>query len=157
VIAGPGQMGRIDQGVVTLWVAHHYFERPLRYIGFGGTGKQVRDVLHVQDLFELITRQLDRDDIWDGRVYNVGGGAEGSLSLRELTQLCRRVTGNTVPIGSSPDTHPFDVRIYLSDAGRVRDDLQWGPQRTPEQIVIETCDWIAANETTLKPILVPDA
>lgn len=157
VIAGPGQMGRIDQGVVTLWVAHHIFKVPLRYIGYGGTGKQVRDILHVQDLFELALRQLDRDDIWDGRVYNVGGGAEQSVSLRELTQLCRGVTGNNVPIGAVPETHPFDVRIYTSDTGRVCEDLAWRPRRLPEQIVAETCEWIAANETALKPILVPDA
>jgi CDP-paratose 2-epimerase len=102
-------------------------------------------------------RQLDRDDIWDGRVYNVGGGPEHSVSLRELTQLCRGVTGHNLPIASVPETHPFDVRIYISDAGYVCEDLQWRPRRLPEQIVAETCEWIAANEATLKPILIPDA
>ncbi|HET9132337.1 MAG TPA: NAD-dependent epimerase/dehydratase family protein, partial [Terriglobia bacterium] len=53
VIAGPGQFGKADQGVFTMWVAHHYFNRPVRYIGFGGEGKQVRDLLHIQDLCEL--------------------------------------------------------------------------------------------------------
>jgi len=51
VIAGPWRMGRVDQGVISLWVARHYFGRPLSYTGFGGQGKQVRDILHVRDLF----------------------------------------------------------------------------------------------------------
>ena len=58
VIAGPWQMGKIDQGVITLWVAHHYFDRPLRYTGFGGQGKQVRDILHVRDFFDLLSFSL---------------------------------------------------------------------------------------------------
>ncbi|REJ93587.1 MAG: NAD-dependent epimerase/dehydratase family protein [Planctomycetota bacterium] len=157
VLAGPGQLGRVDQGVVTLWVAHHYFERPLRYIGFGGGGKQVRDVLHVQDLFDLVVEQLDRDDIWDGRVYNIGGGVEQSVSLLELTQLCRQATGKQVPIGAVPETHPFDVRIYTSDLTKVSRDLEWRPQQSPETIVTEIHEWIAADEATLEPILIPDA
>ncbi len=77
VIAGPWQMGKVDQGVITLWVARHYFGRPLRYTGFGGQGKQVRDVLHVHDLFDLLLLQLESPERWDGRVYNVGGGNDG--------------------------------------------------------------------------------
>jgi len=63
VIAGPGQFGRVDQGVVTVWVAHHLFGRPLRYTGFGGTGKQVRDLLGPEDLYTLVRRQLTESRI----------------------------------------------------------------------------------------------
>ena len=58
VIAGPWQMGRVDQGVFTFWLLHHHFRRPLSYIGYGGAGHQVRDLLHVDDLIELIDEQL---------------------------------------------------------------------------------------------------
>ena len=58
VIAGPWQMGKTDQGVVTFWMAAHYFRRELSYIGFGGKGKQVRDLLHVDDLAGLIADQV---------------------------------------------------------------------------------------------------
>lgn len=58
VIAGRGQFGKVDQGVFTLWVANHYFNRSLCYTGFGGTGKQVRDLLHPDDLFALVQKQL---------------------------------------------------------------------------------------------------
>ena len=58
VIAGPWQMGKVDQGVFTYWALAHHFGRDLRYIGYGGTGKQVRDLLHVDDLVELVDRLL---------------------------------------------------------------------------------------------------
>ena len=90
VIAGPWQMGKVDQGVFTHWMLAHYFGRPLRYIGFGGHGKQVRDLIHVADLLELLDEQLRDPDAWDGAVVNVGGGRERSLSLLETTELCAR-------------------------------------------------------------------
>ncbi len=58
VIAGPWQMGKVDQGVFTHWMLAHHFRKPLSYIGFGGKGKQVRDLLHVEDLVDLVERQL---------------------------------------------------------------------------------------------------
>ncbi len=58
VIAGPWQMGKVDQGVFTYWMLAHHFRRPLSYIGFGGSGKQVRDLLHVEDLLDLLDEQL---------------------------------------------------------------------------------------------------
>lgn len=57
VIAGAGQFGKVDQGVFTLWVANHFFGKPLKYTGFGGTGAQVRDLLHPSDLFRLLEAQ----------------------------------------------------------------------------------------------------
>ena len=66
VIAGPWQMGKVDQGVFTHWVLAHYFDLPLAYLGFGGTGKQVRDLLHIDDLVELVELQLLDPDHWDG-------------------------------------------------------------------------------------------
>ena len=98
VIAGPWQMGKVDQGVFTHWLLAHRLGRPLTYIGYGGTGKQVRDLLHVDDLCELILEQLADPEGWDGATVNVGGGVEGRLSLRETTDLCRELTGNEVPI-----------------------------------------------------------
>ena len=89
VIAGPWQMGKVDQGVFTHWVLSHYFGRELSYIGYGGRGKQVRDLLHVADLVDLVEDQLLRPDHWDGVTANVGGGPEVSLSLLETTEHLR--------------------------------------------------------------------
>jgi CDP-paratose 2-epimerase len=153
VLCGPWQMGKVDQGVVTLWVARHVFEQPLSYIGFGGHGKQVRDVLHVADLFDLLVRQLNAPAAWQGRVFNVGGGRDISLSLCELTDHCRRATGRTIEIGSRPETSHVDVRIYLSDTRRAQAEFAWRPQRSVEQIIAETHDWLTAHRDQLAPIL----
>ena len=94
-------MGKVDQGVFTYWVLAHQTGRPLQYIGYGGKGKQVRDLIHVDDVVELIDLQLAAPDQWGGRLVNVGGGREISLSLAETTALCRELTGQEVPIGVS--------------------------------------------------------
>lgn len=153
ILTGPWQMGKVDQGVVTLWVACHSFGKPLRYTGFGGQGKQVRDLLHVADLFDLIVRQMAAPDRWDGRVYNVGGGPEVSVSLRELTRLCEEATGRRVAITPVLETSPVDLRIYLTDARKVRHDFDWRPRRRPHEIVSDVHQWIEGHADSLKSIL----
>jgi CDP-paratose 2-epimerase len=145
VIAGPWQMGKIDQGVVALWVARHTDSRPLRYIGYGGTGKQVRDILHVDDLADLVLRQIKDLSQWDARPFNVGGGPDISCSLLELTAVCQAVTGNEVEITPDPETSPVDIPIYLTDNARVSQAFDWKPSRTIEAVVAEVHDWLLAH------------
>jgi CDP-paratose 2-epimerase len=153
VLAGPWQMGKVDQGVITLWVARHYFGRPLRYTGFGGQGKQVRDILHVHDLFNLIELELEVLERWDGRVYNVGGGNDVSISLRELTALCVCETGKTVPIASVPETAGVDLRVFVTDSRKAQLDFGWRPTRSPARIVSDIRVWVEENRRTLESIL----
>ena len=128
-IAGPWQFGKVDQGLVSLWVLAHHFGRPLAYIGYGGAGKQVRDVLHVDDLCHLIAEQLQDFDAWDGWVGNVAGGVDHSASLLELTALCRDATGRDTPISAEPVTRPDDVRIFIGDCTRLCERTGWRPRR----------------------------
>lgn len=153
VLAGPWQMGKADQGVVTLWVARHYFDRPLSYLGFGGGGKQVRDVLHVQDLCELVLLQAGSFERWDGRIYNVGGGNDASVSLQELTAQCAAETGRRVPIASVEETARADLRIYVTDTRRVANDFGWRPSRTVATTVRDICLWIHAHRESLTNVL----
>jgi CDP-paratose 2-epimerase len=146
VIAGPWQMGKVDQGVFTHWMLAHRFRHPLTYIGFGGQGKQVRDLLHVEDLVDLVERQLLDPDAWDGRTVNVGGGRQCSLSLRETTAICQRLTGNEVPIEPVLETRQGDVPIYLSDCTRLFRLDEWRPRRSAEQVLADIHEWIAADE-----------
>lgn len=153
VIAGPWQMGKADQGVVALWSARHAFGRPLRYVGFGGDGKQVRDVLHVDDLYRLIDLELKDLDRLSGEVFNVGGGLAGSVSLLELTAICEELTGTRLPLERVPDTHLSDIRTYISDCGRVRLQTGWEPRIRPGEIVDDILRWITDNRARLEPIL----
>lgn len=153
VITGPWQMGKVDQGVVVLWVARHFWKKKLGYIGYGGSGKQVRDMLHIQDLFELIDRQIHQIDDWNGKMFNVGGGRDISFSLYELTQLCEQVTGNQIDISQEPVTRPADLRIYLTDHSKVTNFADWRPKTSPLQIIQDVFEWLKAHEQDLKPIL----
>ena len=153
VIAGPWQMGKVDQGVFSWWLLSHHFGRPLSYIGYGGSGKQVRDLLHVDDLVDLVDEQLGDPERWSGVVANVGGGREGSLSLLETTALCRELTGNEVPIGSEAETRPGDVPVYLSDCARLHSLTSWRPRRGPRDVLADLLDWSAAHEDELRAAL----
>lgn len=146
VIAGPWQMGKVDQGVFTYWVLAHQTGRPLSYIGYGGVGKQVRDLIHVDDVVDLIDLQLSSPAEWAGRLVNVGGGREISLSLAETTTLCQELTGNEVPIGVADSDRPGDVRIYLTDASRLYALTDWRPQRSAAQTIEDIARWVRENE-----------
>jgi CDP-paratose 2-epimerase len=152
VLAGPWQMGKVDQGVITLWVARHLFGQALRYIGFGGQGKQVRDVLHVEDLYQLLVSQMQQTSHWDGRVYNVGGGERVSSSLCELTSVCQMVTEASVPIQPQPETSPVDIRIYLTDSSKVETAFGWRPQKSVSDIVTDICSWLRHHQEQLRPV-----
>jgi len=152
VIAGPGQFGKPDQGVFTLWVAHHYFKLPLRYTGFEGTGKQVRDLLHPADLVGLLQKQMECSQQWQGQIFNVGGGTILSVSLREMTEICRSVIGHEVPIATVQETAPYDVPFYVTDYGNASSSFEWQPQKSLRDIVSETAVWIRAHEQDLKPL-----
>jgi CDP-paratose 2-epimerase len=153
VIAGPWQMGKVDQGVFTFWMLAHHFKRPLRYIGFGGHGKQVRDLLHIEDLLDLLDEQLCSPAHWDGATVNVGGGRGVSLSLLETTALCEQITGNRIEIGATAETRPGDVPIYLSDCGALHRVTAWRPRRGPQQILADIGAWIDEHEGAVRQAL----
>ena len=152
-IAGPWQFGKIDQGFVVLWIAKHVWKQELSYIGFGGKGKQVRDILHIDDLFRLIDLQLNDIEKFKGEVFNVGGGRAFSVSLMELTQLCQKFTGNMIPVRKIEENRPADIKLYLSDNTKVTTTAGWKPERTVEHLVKDILGWIQRNKIQLEGIL----
>jgi CDP-paratose 2-epimerase len=152
VLTGPWQMGKVDQGVIVLWVAAHYFQKSLKYIGYGGTGKQLRDFLHIDDLLRLVNYQLSNLDALDGEVLNVGGGRTSNFSLQEMTQVCQDITGNKIEIQSVDQARTGDVPIFITDCDRLKQKTQWQPEIKPEQTFLDIYNWIVTHEDSLKPI-----
>ncbi len=152
VITGPGQFGKVDQGVFGMWVAAHCFDRPLTYTGFGGTGKQVRDLLHPRDLFELINLQLEKLDECAGASFNVGGGTSNSTSLLEFTDLCREATGCRVPVSQDEHTQNVDVPLYITDCAKVSATFGWHIKTGLREIVEETSQWVRDNDPLLREL-----
>lgn len=149
VIAGPWQMGKVDQGVFSLWMSRHLHGGRLTYNGWGAMGKQVRDLLHVDDLTDLVIRQVDLLDTLDGGVFNVGGGRACSLSLLETTALCRELTGRDVVVTPAPDTRVADVKLYLTDHRRITAATGWAPRRTPHDVMRDLRDWMVTHHAAL--------
>lgn len=152
VLAGAWQMGKVDQGFIALWVARHFFGGKLQYMGFGGEGLQVRDVLHVSDLFQLLQLQMNHIQDHNGDIYNVGGGMKNSISLCELTALVAKTTGNDCEIGRVPETREADIPFYVTDITKVNQKTAWEPKISIPMIVEEVYAWMQQNKNALETI-----
>jgi CDP-paratose 2-epimerase len=153
VVTGPWQMGKVDQGFIVFWAARHLFGGPLSYNGFGGAGLQVRDALHVDDLYRLIRDQVVHMHAHSGKTYNVGGGAECSVSLAELTGICVERTGRRVVITSQPETNPVDVPYYVTDNSAATAATGWRPHLSMIDILDEIFAWLREHRRELEAIL----
>jgi len=153
VIAGPRQMGKVDQGVTVLWVARHFWKKELAYYGYGGTGKQVRDVLHIDDLYRLVDHQIHNFNLYDNEIFNVGGGLNSSFSLLELTDICKEITGNSIKIKSVKKDRQADIKLYITDNAKINHLSSWKPQNNVEKTVSDIFIWLKENENQLKTIL----
>ena len=152
VLSGPWQMGKIDQGVLLLWLSRHYFKGSLSYIGYGGQGKQTRDVLHIDDLVDLIDLQIKGFSSFEGEIFNVGGSLDVSFSLRELTAICQEITGNSISVNSTLENRPADLRIYMGDNEKITQRCGWAPKRSVKNIVEDSFQWLRDNERIVKTI-----
>jgi CDP-paratose 2-epimerase len=154
VISGPWQMGKVDQGFIVLWMARHLFGGQLSYMGFGGEGLQVRDVVHVDDLYDLLVAQLaDLDRHSAAASYNVGGGMDNSVSLCELTELCQEITGRTIGIGRVAETRDADIPYYVSDCAAVTGATGWRPKRDLRKILDDVQRWLVDNRHQVQSVL----
>lgn len=113
----------------------------------------MRDLLHVEDLYDLLRRQITDWPQHDGQIYNVGGGSANSLSLAELTALCGQAGGKTRAVSERGETEPFDIPYYVSDNALVTATTGWQPARDPSAIVDEVVRWLTDNRAALEPIL----
>ena len=106
-----------------------------------GDGKQVRDVLFVTDLIDAYRRAIDRIDRASGKAFNLGGGAENTLSLLELMDTLEELTGRDV-VHSFADWRPGDQPVFVSDIRRARAELGWSPRIPPHDGVASLYDWV---------------
>lgn len=149
VLAGPWQLGKADQGVFTFWLVRHVLNKPLKYIGFGGSGHQVRDLLHIGDLIDLLTIQIEQISTMRGEIYNVGGGHAISLSLRETTDICRQLTGINFDVLPELSGRPADMPWYITDSTHACNTFHWTPTRDAATILEDTYRWLSDNASLI--------
>lgn len=151
-LAGEGQFGKSEQGWVAWWAVAFYFGLPLTYIGW--KGKQVRDVLFIEDICRLVELEMEHLDRITGEVFNIGGGIGQTLSLVEATALMQAKLGRDVPITVEEQPRKADQCIYISDIRKVQRVLGWslriGIQEGYERII----EWIRENENELRALYI---
>ena len=140
VLAGAGQFGRADQGIFAYWINSWLARRPLKYIGFGGLGHQVRDCLHPRDLLPALQRQFTAPKLpAHDRIANFSGGAASAMSLRQLSDWCASHLGpHSVTADSTP--RPFDIPWIVLDSAKAQTLWQWQPRTTASAILAEIAD-----------------
>ncbi len=136
VMAGAGQFGKSDQGIFSYWINAYLRRRPLKYIGFGGSGFQVRDCLHPRDLIPLLQKQIATPSGHEVRLFNIGGGNSHAMSLAELSAWCADRFGSHT-IFSEQVTRRFDVPWLIMDCSRAYQAWNWRPQTSLTQILDE--------------------
>jgi CDP-paratose 2-epimerase len=136
VLAGAGQFGRADQGIFAYWINSWLRKRPLKYLGFGGHGHQVRDCLHPRDLDPLLKKQLAAPKIAAGdRIVNLSGGVASAMSLRQLSDWCAKRFGPH-PVAPDGTPRPFDIPWIVLDSAKAKRVWGWQPA-TPTAAVLE--------------------
>jgi CDP-paratose 2-epimerase len=143
-IYGPRQFGVEDQGWVAWFAIATELRRPVTVFG---TGKQVRDLLHVDDLVALYVRAAEEPDMVAGKAYNIGGGPENILSLLELLE---QLGTNDVAFA---DERPGDQKVFVADVSQARADLGWAPQVPLEQGLEQLLVWVRENAGAAAAVL----
>ena len=144
VLAGAGQFGKADQGILSYWIHSFREKKHLEYIGFNGTGHQVRDALHPKDLVPLLSRQMLEPDWEAPKIINLGGGIENSMSLKELSSWCEDRFGQN-EVHASKEDRPMDAPWIVMDSTTAQNAWNWSVKTKIEQILEEIADHAKKN------------
>jgi CDP-paratose 2-epimerase len=148
VISGEGQFGHTDQGWVVWWAIAHWFQLPLTYLGW--QGKQVRDVLFVEDMLRLLGLQIKQIARFRGDVFNLGGGVANSVSLREATTTMQEISSRSAPITQTDKARQGDIVLYWTDNRKAEQQLGWKPHTDLRTGFTRIFEWIRENEAELR-------
>ena len=149
VISGPLQFGKQDQGFVSLWIWRHLKKKKMKYIGYGGLGNQVRDVLHINDLNELIDLQIRKINTINNKIFTVGGSKKSYTSLRQLTRICEKITNNKIKFNKVIKTSIYDIPYFITNNNLVTKTYGWKPKRNILKVVSDTFLWLKNNQSII--------
>ena len=127
VITGSGQFGKSDQGIIKYWIDQKKKKKKLSFIGFGGKGYQVRDVLHIKDLSKLIILQIKHMNKIYNEILNVSGGLKNSISLKELDQKIENILNFKTKIYQIKKERLNDVKYMVLNSEKAEKLYNWRP------------------------------
>jgi CDP-paratose 2-epimerase len=128
-----------EQGIYSFWIRMYALKRPLKYLGFNGTGHQGRDALHPNDLADLLLRQIEKPELASGRIWNIGGGAANAMSLAQLSRRCADKFGEH-PVQADGSVRPFDVPWIVMDNQNVTQTFGLQPTTSLPEILSGIAD-----------------
>lgn len=150
VMAGAGQFGHPGQGIFAFWIHSFREQQPLKYIGFGGKGYQVRDCLHPRDLISLLEKQFAEPlNTNKPRVVNISGGVKNNMSLRQLTQWCANKFASNTVLETNIE-RAFDIPWMVLDASLAQRVWAWKPQIGIEEVLEEIAMFASEQENWCK-------
>ena len=152
VISGPWQFGKVDQGFISHWCWSHLMKKKLKYIGFNGSGMQVRDILHIDDLCELIFLQIIKIKKINNLTLSFGGGLNNSISLKQLTKKLEKISKNFLNIKKIKQTSFFDIPYFVASNNDIADIYQWKPKKNINEIIRDVYNWQKNNIRILKKV-----
>ncbi len=153
VLSGPLQFGKQDQGFVSLWIWNHLTGKNMKYIGYGGHGNQLRDVLHIDDLSNLILLQIKKINKINNKIFTVGGSKKSYVTLNYLTQICEKITGKKLKFEKVKKTSEYDIPYFITDNKLITKTYGWKPNKDIKDVVNDTFRWLKNNRKVLRKYL----
>ncbi len=153
VISGPWQFGKVDQGFFSLFIWRALNKKIIKLIGFGGNGHQVRDVLHIYDLCDLIYSQIRKMSKINNQLFTVGGGLKNSISLTQLVKMCEDKFNIKIKIKKIKQTSKYDIPYFVTSNKKVNKFYSWKPKRNLEIIFDDIYIWMNKYKIKLKKYL----
>jgi len=151
LITGPWQFGKVEQGLVSLWLWKHLNKsNNLYYKGYSGTGNQIRDILFINDLCELVYLQIKNFKKIKNQTFCIGGGIKNSINLNQLTKICEEITKNKIKIRRDLDTSIYDIPFYITSLKKVKKYYNWYPKTDLRIGVYVILEWMKKNYTLIK-------
>ena len=144
-IYGPRQFGVEDQGWVAWFTIATLKGKPITIYG---DGKQVRDILYINDLVKAFDMFIEKREKLNHGVYNIGGGYKNTISLLELITMLENITGKRSKI-IFDEWRPSDQKVYISDITKAKRELEWRPEIDPKEGVKNLIEWVKENKDIL--------
>ena len=150
LISGPGQYGKVEQGLISLWMWRHLNKINVTYLGHGGKGDQLRDVLFIEDFCKLILKQLKSYKLFENKLFCIGGGKRNVINLKELTEMCKVITNNKVKVLQKSKTSIYDIPYYVTSLKKIKKLSGWEPKVDLNKGLKEIYNWMIFNRHKIK-------
>ena len=150
LISGPGQYGKVEQGLISLWMWRHLNKINVTYLGHGGKGDQLRDVLFIEDFCKLILKQLKSYKLFENKLFCVGGGKRNVIKLKQLTKMCKTITNNKVKVLQKSKTSIYDIPYYVTSLKKIKKLCGWEPKVDLNKGLKEIYNWMVLNRHKIK-------